>query len=117
MNIINRPNLDSSIGWDQLITFDFYDRDIVINREIENAHTVCEWVSNTFANNFVILEYGHKRIAGGYVDNKGGWDFQNDPDLEKDKDYVCRYIIDSYELRCTPEDATMFLLKYTKGKL
>ena len=66
---------------------------------------ITHWVSHTFTKNFVIIEYATKRIAGGCVDNAGAIDKNFYVDNLFRPDYT-------YQLRCYPEDLTIFLLKY-----
>jgi len=85
-----------------------WDNTIIFDDEFDNGldmDSMCCWVSNTFKENFIILEYSEKSIAGGCLDNAKAWNDGYDSD---------RYIlIDRWELRCSSEDATLFLLKYS----
>ena len=75
-----------------------------IENEEFDISSVCYWVSNTFAKNFVILEYLHKCIAGGCTDNAKAWNDGYNNDYNG--------AIDKWELRCSEKDASIFLLKY-----
>lgn len=71
---------------------------------------ICEWASNTFMHNFVILEKATRIVAGGAANAKQCWDegWNNDSQFSR---------TDEYQLRGKSEDITMFLLKYRDGTL
>ena len=89
-------------AWDITIEFDDeFDSGI-------DMDSMCCWVSNTFKENFIILEYSEKSIAGGCLDNAKAWNDGYDSDR-------C-ILIYRWELRCSSEDSSMFLLKYSHYK-
>ncbi len=69
---------------------------------------VADWVSNTFSDKFVLLEYATKIIAGGCVDNALAW-------AEKWRDDEVYNRTDKYQLRGSAADITLFLLKFNNG--
>jgi hypothetical protein len=99
-----------NVGFTYVIEFDFdYINSTVEDIEIE-VNNICEWVSNTFAENFVVLEHCHTRIAGGNVDNKSAWSkYGIDRDIEYNPSSI-----DYYELRCCESDAMLFMLKFKR---
>lgn len=85
--------------------------DLTVDAEFAEEHIppeiekICEWLSNTFAHNFVMLEKATRIIAGGAADAKLGWNEGWNVDSQ-----FCR--TDEYQLRGHSEDITMFLLQY-----
>lgn len=86
---------------------------ISINPESEEhnleLNSICEWVVETFSDNWVVLEFMDRRIAGGWGEmSKQGWE-----DAGREVDRSDNPYIDYYELRCYAKDATLFLLRYS----
>ena len=75
------------------------------NSEFEQLR---KWLSYTFGNNFVLLQRATRIVAGGAFDLKRAYDEGWDRESTWAR-------TDSYQLRCSNEDATLFLLTYAKG--
>ena len=65
-----------------------------------------DWISTSFKNNYILIEHASNRIAGGYMDNASGW--KEDKRTMRD-DYAWK---SRYELRCSDQDASWFLLRW-----
>jgi len=80
----------------------------------DEANELAGWCSHTFSKNFVILEQAHRRIAGGCTDNADAWDASIvGTGLTGTNEFDSN---GGYELRCSEQDATLFLLKYKESK-
>jgi len=77
--------------------------------ETEDITEIGEWVSLTFANNFILLEFSERCVLGGAADNKKAWKAK-----QKLSHTSIRQTI-GYQIRGYKKDITMFLLKY-KGQ-
>ena len=75
----------------------------------DSLNRICSWISLNFEENFVILEKTRHRIAGGWADNKKGWQIQ-----KYKVDRMEHSTTAVYELRCMGADATLFMLKWAK---
>lgn len=72
----------------------------------EKLKEICTWCSETFKENFIIIEHVSARIAGGWVDNSKGWKKQRS--RVRRTDYAWQA---EYELRCMSADATWFKMR------
>lgn len=69
---------------------------------------ICEWICNTFTNNFVVIEHVATNVAGGWTNNKHGWERNNCKVNRSNHSALA-----TYELRCHDTDATAFMLKWS----
>lgn len=68
---------------------------------------ICAWCSETFQENFIIMEHVDARIAGGWSDNYKAW--KQDGGRVRRRDYAWQA---RYELRCFSQDAAWFRMKW-----
>lgn len=102
--LIRKVEKNPSHGFDVFI--DYY---VSVSEDSVEETEIAAWCSHTFSSGFVLLQYASKILAGGCSDNAKGWDegWLNDEHL---------LVSGEYQLRCSSEDATIFLLKYNKAK-
>jgi hypothetical protein len=107
MKVISQ-HTSAEIGmFDVAIRFKPYKGD---HEEIDNEaylNEICQWVVDSFTKHFVILEKVENIIAGGYMDNKQGWESHGSKVNRRDHSKGA-----TYELRCCDADAFAFLLKW-----
>lgn len=107
MKIISTTDSNGTLGmFDIAIRFKPYKGNTVIDNE-EYLNEICEWVVNTFSKNFVIIEHVDTIVAGGWIDNRHGWDQQRS---QVDRSNHSANAV--YELRCVDADATAFMLRW-----
>ena len=73
----------------------------------EYLNEICGWMAETFTSNYIVIERVDNNIAGGWVDNKLGWEKAGH---KVDRSQHSR--LAEYELRCMASDATAFLLRW-----
>ena len=89
-----------------------FDQTFIIELDRDNLKApklLAKWITNTFAFNFILLEYSDRRIAGGH----GSKEFNPFPRTHAARE---RRPTGTYELRCSNADATLFLLKFKNWK-
>ena len=107
MKIVSRESRNDIGLFDVAICFKPYKGDEDIDHE-EYLNEICGWISNSFTRNFVVIESVSTRIAGGWVDNRYGWEI-NESKVNRNEHAA----LATYELRCCQEDATAFLLRWS----
>lgn len=75
---------------------------------LEKINEVCKWCGETFKDNYIMLEISEAIISGGNTNNVKNWNGR----LNKNHTPAPT---GEYQLRCSQQDCTIFLLKY-KGK-
>lgn len=88
----------------------FYFKPYKGNANIDNEqylNEICEWVVNSFTNNFVIIEHVDTHVAGGWTNNQTGWE-RSGFKVDRSK----HSSMATYELRCHDVDASAFMLRW-----
>jgi hypothetical protein len=107
MKIVKRESREDIGMFDTAICFKPYKGNEDIDNE-EYLNEICGWICNTFTRNFVVIECVETRVAGGWVDNKKGWQHNGSKVDRKEHAGLA-----TYELRCCDSDATAFFLRWT----
>ena len=108
MKLVSTTTDIQTIGmFDISIRFKPYKGNVLIDNE-KYLNEICEWVVNTFTKNFVIIEHADAKIAGGWIDNKYGWESCGSTVNRSEHSQLA-----VYELRCHDTDATAFLLRWS----
>ena len=107
MKIISTSSNDALGMFDIAIRFKPYTDNILIDNE-KYLNEICEWVANAFTKNFVIIEHVDTIVAGGWIDNRHGWEQQESKVNRSNHSGNA-----VYELRCHYSDSTAFMLKWS----
>jgi hypothetical protein len=101
------------MAFTDVIQFELNIREVRGDRELEAVgqeliDELAGWCSQNLRDNFILIEHASVRIAGGWVDNRDGWEKEGSRVRRDDYAWQSRY-----ELRCSGTDANWFLLKWT----
>ena len=111
MRIIKHEAIDCE-GWmfTDIIQFKFPEHPLRIPHSVDpDLNRVCDWLANTFRENYIVMEMLDRRIAGGWGDHaKQSWE-----DAGSVVDRSADPYPSHYELRCYSKDATLFLLRWS----
>ena len=110
MKILKIIEKSEHTTWDVHVDFEMWANTNYCNDEEDDIRitNMCEWIGNTFKENYILLEHSTITISGGNVDNKTHWNGRLNEN----------HIMSSngkYQLRFSHKDLTIFMLKYNEG--
>lgn len=106
MKLISQGTTDNIGMFDVAICFKPFKGNDDIDHEAY-LNEICQWIVDSFTGHFVVLEKVQTIVAGGYVDNRHGWEINGSKANRKEHASHA-----TYELRCSDVDAFAFLLKW-----